>query len=196
MRDLDDVDRELLRLLLEDARRPYADLAEHVDLSPPAVSDRVDRLRELGVVRRFTVDLDRSRLREGVDVLVELRVSHDAVEETRSSVRSLDGIEHVFETADGMLLFTATVPDEDVTGHLASVLDLAVVEDLEVRLLAASEWHPGVGDAALGLECAECGNTVTSEGVTAALDGERYEFCCPSCRERFEERYEDLKEGT
>ena len=40
MRDIDDTDRELLRLLLEDARRPYSELAEAVDLSPPAVSDR------------------------------------------------------------------------------------------------------------------------------------------------------------
>ncbi|MFP4626868.1 MAG: AsnC family transcriptional regulator [Natronomonas sp.] len=34
MRDLDDIDRELLRLLLEDARRPFSDLAERVDLFP------------------------------------------------------------------------------------------------------------------------------------------------------------------
>jgi hypothetical protein len=53
-----------------------------------------------------------------------------------------------------------------------------------------------LGEATLGLECAECGNTVTSEGVTATLDGERYEFCCGSCEARFVERYEELKEGA
>ncbi|MFC6725497.1 Lrp/AsnC family transcriptional regulator, partial [Halobium palmae] len=60
MRDLDDTDREILRLLLANARRPYSDIAEHVGLSAPAVSDRVERLQELGVVRGFTLDLDRS----------------------------------------------------------------------------------------------------------------------------------------
>ena len=74
MRDLDEVDRRILRLLLEDARRPYSDIAEHVDLSPPAVSDRIDRLREMGVIERFTVEIDRSRLRNGTPVLVHVSV--------------------------------------------------------------------------------------------------------------------------
>lgn len=194
MRDLDDTDREILRLLLEDARRPYSDIAEHVDLSPPAVSDRIERLRELGIIRRFTVDIDRSTLREGVDVLIELQASPAAVEEVRDALQTLDGIEHVFETANGRLLATATVPDTDVATYVGEVVDMSVVDAFQVHLLADSEWHPAIGEATLGLTCAECGNTVTSEGVAATIGGERYEFCCPSCRARFEERYEDLRE--
>ena len=78
MRDIDDTDRELLRLLLEDARRPYSELAEAVDLSPPAVSDRVDRLQELGVIERFTLGLDRSRLADDLRLGVTLEVSPGA----------------------------------------------------------------------------------------------------------------------
>ncbi|MFB6083699.1 MAG: Lrp/AsnC family transcriptional regulator, partial [Halorientalis sp.] len=47
MRGLDETDREILDILLSDGRRPYSDIAEAVDLSPPAVSDRIDRLQEL-----------------------------------------------------------------------------------------------------------------------------------------------------
>jgi DNA-binding Lrp family transcriptional regulator len=57
-------------LLLEDARRPYSEQAEAVELSPSAVSDRVDRLRDFGVIECFTLDLNRSRLREGVRLAV------------------------------------------------------------------------------------------------------------------------------
>lgn len=66
MRDLDETDIEILELLLSDARRPWSGIAEIVDLSPPAVSDRVARLQELGIIRRFTLDVDRSQLSEGV----------------------------------------------------------------------------------------------------------------------------------
>ena len=61
-RDLDKIDLEIVRLLSEDARRPFSDIAEHVGLSPPAVSDRVDRLQEQGIIRQFTVDIDRQKL--------------------------------------------------------------------------------------------------------------------------------------
>lgn len=196
MRDLDDTDLEILRLLLEDGRRPYSDIADHVDLSAPAVSDRVDRLRDLGVIRRFTVDVDRSTLREGTDVLVEFRVPPGVLGDVRADLRDVDGIEHVFETADARLLFTVTVPDGAILDHLAQEVDLDRVAELEVCPLTASEWYPGLGEATLGLTCAECGNTVTSEGVATTIGGERYEFCCPSCRARFQDRYEELREGA
>ena len=83
MRDIDDTDRELLRLLLEDARRPYSELAEAVDLSPPAVSDRVDRLVELGVIERFTLGLDRSQLADDLRLGVTLEVSRGRVRRRR-----------------------------------------------------------------------------------------------------------------
>ena len=196
MRDLDDTDREILRLLLADARRPYSDIAEHVDLSPPAVSDRVDRLRDLGIVRRFTLDVDRSRLQEGVGVLLDLTVDPGRAADVRNDLTDLAGVEHVFETADGRVLATATLPEGEVSATVDEHVDVSALRDVAVHLLAESEWRPGLGEATLGLECVECGNTVTGEGVTSTLDGERYEFCCPSCQARFEEQYEQFKEGT
>lgn len=195
MRELDQTDREILSLLLEDGRRPWADIADHVGLSPPAVADRVERLREVGVVRGFTVDLDRSRLREGVEVLVELTTEPGETDRVRTAVSALDGVEHVFTTAGGGVVLTGTFPD-DVDGYLASEVPMEAVREYEVRLLTDAAWHPSLGEAKLGLPCAECDNTVTSEGVTATLGGERYAFCCSSCRGQFEERYERMAEGA
>ena len=92
MRDIDDTDRELIRLLLADARRPYSELAEEVGLSPPAVSDRVDRLRELGVIERFTLDLDRSRLQAGTRLLVTLEVEPGGTGTVREELAGLEGV--------------------------------------------------------------------------------------------------------
>jgi DNA-binding Lrp family transcriptional regulator len=196
MRDLDNTDREILRLLLEDGRRPWADIADRVSLSPPAVADRVERLREMGVVRGFMIELDRSRLRKGVEILVELATELGASERVRAAAAELKGVEHVFATAGGRVVLTGTFPGGDVDDLLADELPMDAVREYEVRLLTGSSWHPSLGDAHLGLPCAECENTVTSEGVTATLDGERYAFCCSSCRARFEERYERLAEGA
>ncbi|MFB6164792.1 MAG: AsnC family transcriptional regulator [Haloarculaceae archaeon] len=196
MRGLDDTDREILSLLLEDSRRPYSDIADRVDLSPPAVSDRVDRLREIGLLRGFTVDVDRSMLREGVPVLVDVTVEPGRTPAVADALAELDAIEHCFTTADERVVFTATVPDADVRSLLAEAIDLGAVADYEVDLLTDAAWTPSLGDAELAPECAECGNTVTAEGETETLDGTVYQFCCPSCRSRFVDRYEQLAEGA
>ena len=196
MRDLDDTDRRLIRLLLADARRPYSELAEAVDLSAPAVSDRVDRLRELGVVERFTLDLDRSRLRDGIRLIVTLSVDHGATAAVREALAGVAGVEHVFETADGRLVVVGTLPDAAVREHLAPAFETGAVEDVDVSPIVGADRHPGLGEATLGLDCVECGNTVTSEGVTATVGGETHEFCCESCETRFRRRYEELEEGA
>ena len=196
MRDLDDTDRRLIRLLLADARRPYSELAEAVDLSAPAVSDRVDRLRELGVIERFTLDLDRSRLRDGIRLAVTLSVDPDETAAVREALAGVAGVEHVFETADGRLVVVGTLPDAAVREHLAPAFETGAVEDVDVSPLVGADRHPWLGEATLGLDCAECGNTVTSEGVTATVGGDAQEFCCESCESRFRQRYEELEEGA
>jgi Lrp/AsnC family leucine-responsive transcriptional regulator len=55
---MDTIDTELVRLLQKDGRASWADLAASVRLTPPAVADRVHRLREAGVIRGFTAHLD------------------------------------------------------------------------------------------------------------------------------------------
>ena len=196
MRGLDDTDREILRLLLEDARRPYSEIADAVDLSPPAVSDRVERLRDIGLVRRFTIDIDRSMLEEGVPVLVTIDTKPGAAQRVRAGLADADAVEYVFRTVDDRVVFTATVPGGEVGQLVADAVEMDDVRDYEVRLLADTDWSPQVSGAELAAECAECGNTVTAEGESVTLDGEVYHFCCENCRANFVEEYERLSEGV
>lgn len=63
---LDDTDRRLLVLLQEDASRSYAALGEAVGLSAGATHERVRKLRERGVIRRTSVEVDPAAVGRGV----------------------------------------------------------------------------------------------------------------------------------
>jgi Lrp/AsnC family transcriptional regulator, leucine-responsive regulatory protein len=69
---MDDADRKILALLVDDGRRTYDDIAQRISLSAPAVKRRVDRLRLSGAIRGFTAVLDHSALGEHTEALVEL----------------------------------------------------------------------------------------------------------------------------
>ena len=188
MHDLDETDMAILRLLAEDARRPWSDIGEAVGLSGPAVSDRVGRLREAGVIRGFTVDVDRSQLRAGVPVLVQVRVDGDR-DDLRERLADDDAVDHVFVTAAGDVWFSARAESQRVGRWLDGLLGPAAT-DHEVTLLDVIDWTPSVDGTSFALTCAECGNTVDSEGETARLGGDVYHFCCASCRTRFGERFD------
>ena len=55
---MDDVDRTIVALLRENARRSFADIGGHVHLSAPAVKRRIDRLQEDGVILGYTAIVD------------------------------------------------------------------------------------------------------------------------------------------
>lgn len=69
---MDPVDRQIVALLVEDARRSYGDIGRHVALSAPAVKRRVDRLRSAGAIEGFTAILDHDALGASTEALVEL----------------------------------------------------------------------------------------------------------------------------
>ncbi|WP_222915797.1 AsnC family transcriptional regulator [Natrinema sp. SYSU A 869] len=196
MRDLDETDMAILRLLGEDARRPYSEIAERVGLSGPAVSDRVQRLEEAGVINRFTVDVDQSQLRAGVPVFVRAIVPSGTVDDCKAAIADADAVEHVFVTADGELWFYARAQVQRVREWLEGLLPEADGVDYDVTLMDDAEWTPSLDGTQFALTCAECGNTVDSEGESTRIEGEVYHFCCPSCQGRFENRYDRLEEGV
>jgi DNA-binding Lrp family transcriptional regulator len=55
---MDDVDRTIVALLREDARRSFLNIGRHVHLSAPAVKRRVDRLEHDGVLLGYTAVVD------------------------------------------------------------------------------------------------------------------------------------------
>ncbi|MBF9071079.1 Lrp/AsnC family transcriptional regulator [Streptacidiphilus sp. NEAU-YB345] len=69
---LDATDRRLLELLGRDGRASYAEIGLLVNLSATAVKRRIDRLRERGVVRGFTVVLDPAALDWHTEAFVEV----------------------------------------------------------------------------------------------------------------------------
>ena len=72
IRRIDDVDRKIVALLVEDARRTYGDIGRAVALSAPAVKRRVDRLRGDGSLRGFTAVVDHAAMGYATEALVEL----------------------------------------------------------------------------------------------------------------------------
>ena len=75
---MDDLDHKILQLLAENARMPVKDIAQRVSLTSPAVSSRIHRLEQEGVIGGYTVVLRHpdapSRVEALISVLVEPQV--------------------------------------------------------------------------------------------------------------------------
>lgn len=68
--DLDELDRQILRVLRDDGRISVAQLAEEVHASRATTYVRLQRLREIGVLKGFSADVDPIRAGTGITAVV------------------------------------------------------------------------------------------------------------------------------
>lgn len=59
---MDRTDYKILNILQADSRTTLKDIGDHVGLTAPAVSERIRKMEEHGIIRGFHIDVDRERL--------------------------------------------------------------------------------------------------------------------------------------
>ncbi len=69
---VDEIDRKILAILLDDGRVTFEQLGQQVALSAPAAKRRVDRLREGGVITGFKAVVDHAAVDTTIEAVIEL----------------------------------------------------------------------------------------------------------------------------
>ncbi len=71
---MDELDRQILRLLTNDARMTVKDIATHISLTSPAVSQRIKRMEEIGIIRGYTVVLGDTYTQKTISAIINITV--------------------------------------------------------------------------------------------------------------------------
>ena len=71
---MDDLDHKIIQLLSENARMPVKDIAQKVSLTSPAVSSRIHRLEQEGIIGGYTVVLRNPGAPARVEALISVLV--------------------------------------------------------------------------------------------------------------------------
>jgi DNA-binding Lrp family transcriptional regulator len=152
---VDGIDRALLALLQHDATQAYVGLGQAVGLSPGATHDRVRKLRERGVIRRTTVDVDPAALGRGVlaFVLVEARTwMGDPA--TARALAALPSIEeaHVIAGAAALLVKVRSASTGELQQVLKALYDIEGVTGTQAIVVLETFFErptdPGAGSPA------------------------------------------------
>lgn len=115
---LDRVDRLIIKHLSSDGRISNLDLAEKVGLSPTPCARRVKRLEDTGIIKKYSVTLDRNKL--GLKLTALISISMDRHTPDR------------FERFEAEILTMPEVVECNlVTGQSADYLLKALLPDME-----------------------------------------------------------------
>ncbi len=92
---IDETDRRLIALLRDDSRLSVSELALQANVSRANAYQRLARLRDDGVIKRFTVDVDHRRLGDAITALILMDIDQHAWRDVADTVLELPGVEFV-----------------------------------------------------------------------------------------------------
>ncbi|MCA3507009.1 MAG: Lrp/AsnC family transcriptional regulator [Rhodobacter sp.] len=143
---MDDIDRKIIKLLSEDARRSLSDIGNDVGLAPSSVNERIKRLGASGTLKRFTIETDPTAIGLPVLAFIWVALREDADEDAFRAFVADDP--HVTEChhvtgAWSYLIKTRFAQAADIEPFLAALKALRFLGRSET-ILALSSPVPGV----------------------------------------------------
>jgi DNA-binding Lrp family transcriptional regulator len=98
---LDEVDRRIIAVLVDDGRLSINGLASRVGVSRATAYARLDRLRTEGVITGFTATVDPAKVGHGVAALILVNVDQNEWRAARDELLKLPGVEYLAFTSGG-----------------------------------------------------------------------------------------------
>ena len=118
---LDEIDRDMIRILQEEGRVSVTELATRVHLSQPAASARLRRLEDTGVIAGYAARIAPETVGLGTHAVIRLRTTHAQIADALQQFERLPEVSRILRVT-GEDCFVVDVHARDA-GRLEEVID-------------------------------------------------------------------------
>lgn len=128
----------ILWKLYENSRATYKQLSKECAISTVSCYNKVQSMKERGIIRRFTIEVDPKALGYNLEVFMELKCPRAARKRVAQEISKIGGVKEVWEvTGDSDLLVHAFFVDNDDLDKFISLLikKFPEITDIITRML-------------------------------------------------------------
>ena len=93
MPKIDDVDRQILDILIDNTRVPFTDIAKQLLISPGTVHVRVKKMEDVGIIKGSSLNIDYMQL--GYSFIAYVGIFLAKTQKTKSVLKELNAIPNV-----------------------------------------------------------------------------------------------------
>lgn len=134
---IDDIDRKILRLLVQNARLSFREIARQLKLSTGAVIERLKKLETVGIVSGYSANINSKKLGLDITAIIELvapkMILKKAMEELSNS-HNVHAIYHTAGTID-VIIIAKFSSIEDLNAFLENLYGKLEVVRTETRIV-------------------------------------------------------------
>ena len=85
------------KILMNNSRLSIRKIARMLKLSPGTVQVRIKRLEDLGIIRKYTIDIDLEKLGYQFPVLIDIKVSGGKLKEVEERLKDEENVSAVYD---------------------------------------------------------------------------------------------------
>ena len=93
---LDELDRKIVGLLIQNARMSYSDIGQQVGISRVAVKMRVQALEKKGIIEEYTTIINPQKLGGAVSCYFEIETAPESLSEVAEILRQIDTVTQIY----------------------------------------------------------------------------------------------------
>lgn len=122
---LDGLDREIVRLLIENARISYSDIGEEIGISRVAVKARIQALEQKGIIEGYTTIINPQKISGAVSCYFEIEAAPDSLSRVTEILNAEDTVTQIYRVTvkDKLHVHAVAASAEEMETFLHTVID-------------------------------------------------------------------------
>ena len=122
---LDGLDREIVRLLIENARISYSDIGEEIGISRVAVNAMIQALEQKGLIEGYTTIINPQKISGAVSCYFEIEAAPDSLSSVTEILNAEDTVTQIYRVTgkDKLHVHAVAASAEEMETFLHTVID-------------------------------------------------------------------------
>ncbi len=195
---LDETEMKILIELEKDGRLSRRMLGDRINVSTPTVSSKIEKLENMGIIEGFSVEIDYRKLGfQKYFFKIETEVKTE--EEIKEAFAEFERFRKIEKLEGSGYLITLFINEFSQLDKATEYLEKE--DGIKIQEVWRTQDQESKGpkipldeNVPLDIACYYCNKPIKAEPKKWKKDGKEHYFCCSSCEELYEEKYERLQQ--
>jgi Lrp/AsnC family leucine-responsive transcriptional regulator len=110
---MSELDKKILRMLIDDGRKSFADIARELGISRVHARERVQKMLDEGVIEKFTTIVNPEKIGTAVSAFFDVEVDPQGIESVSQDLAKLDEVQSLYIMSDMTSLHIHTLTQDN-----------------------------------------------------------------------------------
>ena len=134
---MDRRDLDILSILLRKSRMSAREISRRIGLSTGTVQMRIKRLEEMGIIKKYTVDLDMDELGYQFPVLIDIKVSKGMMKAIEDRLSKMPNVSAVYDITGeyDITVIARFINRSDLDSFIKRLQEMEYIERTNTKLI-------------------------------------------------------------